>query len=155
MGSNRWRFTTPDGFDLLLHAATPITRHLKVKGTASPFDGNLTYWARRLKDHPLISGTKVSLLARQKGRCKGCGLYFKDEDLMETDHLTPKTLGGNNRIPNKALYHRHCHDKKTAADGSQEPKLREAIKNAQIPRTEEPDDGKPSSPVLKTSRSSD
>lgn len=155
IGSNRWRFTTPDGFDLLLHAATPITRHLKVKGTASPFDGNLTYWARRLKDHPLISGTKASLLARQKGRCKGCGLYFKDGDLMETDHVTPKVLGGDDRISNKALYHRHCHDKKTAADGSQDPKLREATKNAQTPRTEEPDDGKPSSPVLKTSRFSD
>src|SRR5436309_463477 len=49
MGQDHWRFATPDGLYLSDHAATAIQRHVKVKGNASPFDGNLLYWARRLK----------------------------------------------------------------------------------------------------------
>jgi RNA-directed DNA polymerase len=37
---------------------------------------------------------------------------------MESDHITPKSLGGDNSIKNKQLLHRHCHDNKTALDGS-------------------------------------
>src|SRR5260370_41931862 len=52
---NTWTFATPDETTrqtLRWHAATPIQRHIKVKGQASPFAGNLLYWAKRLKDHP-------------------------------------------------------------------------------------------------------
>jgi len=38
-----WRFATPDGFYLSDHGATAIQRHVKVKGRASSFDGNLLY----------------------------------------------------------------------------------------------------------------
>src|SRR6266849_3365566 len=57
---NTWTFATPDETTrqtLRWHAATPIQRHIKVKGQASPFDGNLFYWAKRLKDHPLTKTT--------------------------------------------------------------------------------------------------
>jgi RNA-directed DNA polymerase len=57
---NTWTFATPEGPEqqvLRWHAAIPIQRHIKVKGNASPFDGNLLYWAKRLKDHPLTKTT--------------------------------------------------------------------------------------------------
>jgi RNA-directed DNA polymerase len=39
---------------LVHHADTPIRRHVKVRGSASPYDGNLVYWAQRLRNHPLL-----------------------------------------------------------------------------------------------------
>jgi hypothetical protein len=44
-------------------SCTPIKRHVKVKHTASPYDGNLIYWAQRLKDHPL-TGTRTGILLK-------------------------------------------------------------------------------------------
>lgn len=37
---------------------------------------------------------------------------------MESDHIIPKSLGGDDRLMNLQLLHRHCHDLKTAQDGS-------------------------------------
>ena len=36
-----WKFKAATGYALKRQAATPITRHIKVRGTASPYDGNL------------------------------------------------------------------------------------------------------------------
>ncbi len=47
-----------------------------------------------------------------------CGLTFRDGDVWEVDHITPKSLGGNNWYDNLQLLHRHCHDMKTVFDGS-------------------------------------
>ena len=65
---NKWTFAVSDGSTLRTlrwHAAIPIQRHTKVKGKASPFDGNLLYWAKRLKDHPLTKTTLGKLLQKQ------------------------------------------------------------------------------------------
>ncbi|MFM6454828.1 MAG: group II intron reverse transcriptase/maturase, partial [Planktothrix sp.] len=46
-GDKAWSFETKDGFKLLFHAETPITRHVTVRPEASPYDGNWTYWSTR------------------------------------------------------------------------------------------------------------
>jgi len=110
---------TEDGKHLLKlrrHNQTEIQRHRKVRGKASPYDGNLLYWSQRLKRHPLIKGTQAKLLQIQKGMCPRCGLYFRDGDLLEIDHSVPLALGGKDTLANKWVYHRHCHDKKTVED---------------------------------------
>jgi RNA-directed DNA polymerase len=142
-----WTFKAQDGSKLRKHTATPIKRHVKVSGRASPYDGKLTYWAQRLKDHPLVNSKVGYLLKLQKGKCARCGLYFRDGDLMETDHIIPKSLGGDNRLMNLQLLHRHCHDQKTAQDGSNQAKTDQGI-NDNDHLIEEPDDGKLSRPVL-------
>jgi RNA-directed DNA polymerase len=94
---NTWTFATSDGSTLRTlrwHAATPIQRHTKVKGRASPFDGNLLYGAKRRKDHPSTKTTRGKLLQKQQGKCRWCGLLFRDEDQREIDHITPKSEGG-------------------------------------------------------------
>ena len=68
--------------------------------------------------HPEMPTGVAKLLKVQKGKCAYCGHFFKDEDLIETDHIIPKSLGGKNSYSNLQLLHRHCHDKKTANDGS-------------------------------------
>jgi RNA-directed DNA polymerase len=100
------------------HARIPIVRHVKVKGTSSPFDGNLTYWSTRLGEHPEMDATRAKLLKQQSGKCAYCRLNFMDGDLLEIDHKIPKSLGGKDSLNNYQLLHRHCHDKKTANDGS-------------------------------------
>jgi RNA-directed DNA polymerase len=96
------------------HGATPIQRHTKVKGKASPFDGNLRYGTKRLKDHPLTKTTRGKLLQKQQGKCRWCGLLFRDEDQIEIDHITPKSEGGGEEFSNKGALHRHCHDQRHA-----------------------------------------
>jgi len=121
----RWAFGTPiknrQGktylYKLRQHASTPIQRHVKVRGTASPYDGNLIYWAQRLKDqHPLMKQDEAKLLRDQKGMCPRCGLYFRDGDQLEIDHVLPTAMGGKDSLSNKMVYHSHCHDAKTAED---------------------------------------
>jgi RNA-directed DNA polymerase len=98
------------------HTDTLHQDYVKVRGQASPYDGNLIYWAQRLKQHPLLKSEKATLLALQKGQCPRCHLYFRDEDILEVDHIIPVALGGKDDLSNKWVYHRHCHDEKTAED---------------------------------------
>jgi len=45
VGGNNWTFSTKDGLVLASHQDKPIKRHVKVKGTASPFNGDWAYWS--------------------------------------------------------------------------------------------------------------
>jgi len=110
---NGWIFTDQRS-KLWDHTHTHIQRHVKVKGTASPYDGNLLYWSQRLSKHYMFSGTLGLLLRKQKGKCKWCGLLFNDEDRVEIDHMTPRSFGGGEEWSNKCLLHRHCHDQRHA-----------------------------------------
>lgn len=107
----RWTFALPkEGSSLRHHTDTFHANHYKVRGTASPFDGNLVYWSQRLRDHPLTRTIVGTLLSRQQGRCAWCRLYFRNGDLIEVDHIDP---AGGQRLTNKQALHRHCHDVKT------------------------------------------
>ena len=148
---NNWTFSTQFNgkvtSKLTRHDTTPIKRHVKVKDTASPYDGNWTYWSSRMGKHPEITTRVATLLKQQSGKCNSCGLYFKDQDVLEIDHITPKTLGGKEEYSNFQILHRHCHDKKTSKDGS--------LGTQKSHNSEEPDEPKVSRPVLKTSRRGD
>lgn len=98
------------------HRDTPIKRHIKVRGMASPYEGNLRYGAMRRKDHPLTDNTTSRLLARQKGLRPDGGLTFTDGDVREIDYLIPTSQGGNDTRANKQLLHRHGHDQKSARE---------------------------------------
>ena len=60
----------------------------------------------------------AKLLKKQKGKCASCGLFFREEDVLEVDHTIPKSQDGKDSYDNWELLHRHCHDTKTALDGS-------------------------------------
>jgi RNA-directed DNA polymerase len=143
IGHNRWCFAASTDVSLVRHANTRIRRHVKVRGAASPFDGNLTYWARRIQDHPLTRGKLGKLLHAQDGRCRYCGLYFRDGDLMEIDHILPHDLGGIDALANLQALHRHCHDQRHATLTA------ERGIHARNPTGEELGEGKLSRPVLK------
>jgi len=122
VGDRNWCFSTEDGVELLTHASTPIVRHKKVKGVASPFDGNWIYWSKRRGEYPATPSRIASLIKKQKGICSHCDLYFTSTDIVEVDHIKPTSLGGKDIYDNLQLLHKHCHDTKTATDGSMRSK---------------------------------
>jgi RNA-directed DNA polymerase len=116
-----WSFETSGGkLQLPRHDQTPIRRHVKVAGDRSVYDGDWVYWSTRLGRHPDVPVRVSKLLQKQKGTCWECGLYFRDGDLMEVDHIIPLSIGGKDVFYNLQLLHRHCHDQKTARDQSAE-----------------------------------
>jgi RNA-directed DNA polymerase len=90
--------------------------YVKIRGEASPFDGNESYWTARFNRIPGHTTVTKILLRKQKGKCKWCGLPFTDDDVIERDHIIPRRepFNGSNEISNLQLLHRHCHDIKTA-----------------------------------------
>jgi len=122
IGDNNWVFAIKQEgkttLRLLSHKDTPIVRHVKVKGESSPYDGNLVYWSSRMGNNPEMPNRVATLLKKQKGKCTHCGLFFRENDVMEVDHKIPKSKDGKDLYNNFQLLHRHCHDTKTTNDGS-------------------------------------
>jgi RNA-directed DNA polymerase len=116
IGNDHWVFGEREGATLIKHPQTAIKRHIKVKGDSSPYNGDTIYWAKRKGSHPELKSSVARLLKKQKGKCNWCGLNFQDGDLMQTDHITSKALGGSNKNENLQLLHNHCHDEKTRYD---------------------------------------
>jgi RNA-directed DNA polymerase len=114
----KWDFSSEDGKQLFNHTQTRIRRYTKVKGARSPYDGDWVYWTSRLGRHPELSTRLAKLIQRQQGKCAWCGLYLQKDDLLEVDHVLRTTMGGAHGYKNWQLIHRHCHDQKTAVDGS-------------------------------------
>ena len=114
VGGDNWIFGEED-VSLYKHSNTPIVRHTKVKGEVSPYDGNTKYWASRMGRHPEMSYSVAQLLKKQKGKCAMCNQTFREDDVIEKDHIIPKALGGNYK-DNIQLLHGHCHDEKTKDD---------------------------------------
>lgn len=138
-----WEFMTENGeYRLYKHDECHITRHTKVQNTRSPFDGDWVYWTKRMGHYPGVSKAKATLLEKQNGKCSHCGLYFNETDIVEIDHIKPRNKGGKDTYNNLQLLHRHCHDEKSASDGSYS---RFHEKDWVI---EEPDEAKVSRPVL-------
>lgn len=144
-----WIFAEVDGARLALYSDKPIQRHVKVRGNASPYNGDLVYWSSRRGKHPEMPLKLSRLLKAQKGKCPECGHIFREKDLLEIDHIIPLSQQGKDEYKNRQLLHKHCHDRKTAADNAA---LSAHDKSCVV---EEPGDGKLSRPVLKTSRRGD
>lgn len=107
-GGVRWRFMTPDGKFLMLHADHKIARHRMVQGGRSPYDGDTVYWATRLGRSEEISPRMAKLLKEQGGKCTHCGIPFDHDSILEVHHLDGNHK--NDKWKNLALIHGHCHD---------------------------------------------
>ena len=124
-----WTFQTrqENGYVLTKHADTEIKRHTLVKSEASPYDGNWTYWSKRRGEYPETPSRVAKLLKKQKGYCNHCHQSFTPDDIVEVDHIIPKSKGGKDEYKNLQLLHRHCHDNKTRYDGSLERNFKPVV----------------------------
>jgi len=75
-------------------SSTPIIRHVKVKGTASPDDPSLRdYWHKRSHKtgkHKWAKGSKYEQVAKmQEHKCPVCGDSLYNEEEIEAHHIVP------------------------------------------------------------------
>lgn len=68
--------TAPHAGHLHTHSEVPITRHSKVRGNRSPYDGDWVSWSTRQGRHPGGRPRLAMLRKQQRGRCASCGLFF-------------------------------------------------------------------------------
>lgn len=119
---NRWTFacTTSDrrGKDkeLVLYqiASTPIVRHIKVKGDASPDNSLLKeYWEKRHQKLGKIrfdKSTKLYTIAKnQNWKCPECGDPLLSGEEIEIHHIVPVAEGGTDDVENLQHLHKPCH----------------------------------------------
>ena len=119
---NKWTFacTVSDrrGKDkeLILYQVeqTPIKRHIKVKGDASPDDPLLKeYWQLRHqkfgKSYWEKNSRNYKIAQNQKWFCPICGEPLFNGEEIETHHITPVAEGGLDDIDNLQHVHRACH----------------------------------------------
>jgi RNA-directed DNA polymerase len=95
----------------------PSAKHVKVKGTESPYSRS-HYWALRSAKHSPYPLRVRELLVRQRNRCPFCKSQFNIFDSVnwEVDHIIPRFAGGKDEYSNLQLLHKECHEKKTALD---------------------------------------
>jgi RNA-directed DNA polymerase len=135
---NKWVFgDAASGAYLPPLAWTPIIRHRKVTGAASPDDPALTaYWnQRRGKNQPPLDRSTLHMLKRQHGRCALCAdlLLHADrephtpEEWQQWHRTTRKAITrqfivarGQGAPDETRLIHTYCHRRATGT-ASQEP----------------------------------
>ena len=98
-------------FDIAGH---PVIRHIKIKGTSSPFDAKLSdYWTlrnQRLGKSYWAKGSKYDQVAKQQNYiCPNCGQFLINGEKIETHHIVPVKEGGSNDIENLIHLHAACH----------------------------------------------
>ncbi|HAZ1712711.1 TPA: group II intron reverse transcriptase/maturase [Salmonella enterica subsp. enterica serovar Brandenburg] len=114
----RWIFKaiTPEGKILTLFRAmeTPIKRHIKIKGEATPYTpGMEIYFERRLdliwKGKSKKMKTVVQLWKRQGKHCPQCGQLITNQTGWNIHHRIRKVMGGSDELTNLELLHPNCH----------------------------------------------
>lgn len=93
-------------------------QHKKIKGTASPYDGNDLYWAVRTEKYSGYSHRISNLIKWQYGRCAICNEMFTPMDVIEADHIVPRSKGGPDKYSNLQALHKHCHIQKSRLESS-------------------------------------
>jgi len=80
-------------------------KHINVKGTKSPYDGDIAYWSKR--NSKLYDSYTSKALKRQNHSCKSCGLKFIGNQRVHLHHVD-----GNHQNwseTNLVAIHQTCH----------------------------------------------
>jgi RNA-directed DNA polymerase len=81
-------------------------KHIKVRGTKSPYDGDTVYWSERKSK--LYDGMTSKALKRQNHSCASCGLKFVDDEEINLHHVDGNH--DNWKTNNLVAVHESCHD---------------------------------------------
>ncbi|MEH2240653.1 group II intron reverse transcriptase/maturase [Nostoc sp.] len=84
------------------------SKHVMVKETKSPYDGDTAYWSER--NSKLYDGGTSIALKKQNHRCASCGLKFIDEERIHLHHIDENHT--NWKKNNLEAIHESCHDYK-------------------------------------------
>jgi RNA-directed DNA polymerase len=128
LGDDRWAFrgtvTDKDGghhtVQLFRARSLPIRRHVKVRGTANPYDPCWElYFEARLASQMASTltgrGQVRYLWLEQSGRCPVCGQPLTLQTGWQVHHLLQRVHGGATTLDNLVLLHPNCHRQVHAA----------------------------------------
>ncbi|NEP77794.1 MAG: HNH endonuclease, partial [Okeania sp. SIO3B3] len=95
----------------LVHQAFPAVpysenKFVMVKGTKSPYDGDLLYWSKRNSN--LYDGHTAKALKRQGYKCGYCGHYLDGNERVHLHHVDGNH--DNWKAKNLLAVHESCHD---------------------------------------------
>ena len=109
---------SPDGKpqtkQLFYSARMPIQRHVKIKGSANPYDpGWESYFEQRLdvKMAAQLHGRRqlIRLWKEQDGICPVCQQKITELTGWHSHHIIRRTDGGSSGTANRVLLHPNCH----------------------------------------------
>ncbi|NEO01374.1 MAG: RNA-dependent DNA polymerase [Moorea sp. SIO3I7] len=80
-------------------------QHVNVKGTKSPYDGDLVYWSNR--NSRLYSDATSEALKKQNHSCGHCGLKFLEDEYVHLHHVDGNH--DNWKSKNLLAVHQSCH----------------------------------------------
>jgi RNA-directed DNA polymerase len=94
--------------------STPIERHVKVKGEASPDDPSLKeYWQKRHQksgqSYWAHNSRNYHIARNQNWKCPICGEPLFNGEEIDTHHIVPVAQGGRDDIENLQHLHQPCH----------------------------------------------
>jgi RNA-directed DNA polymerase len=102
--------------DFILYpiAYTPIERHVKVKGDASPDNPSLReYWENRHQKYGqsywVRNSRNYHIAQNQNWKCPLCGEQLFNGETIDTHHIVPVAQGGLDSIENLQHLHKPCH----------------------------------------------
>ena len=81
-------------------------KHVNVRGTKSPYDGDVQYWSER--NSKLYDGATSKALKKQNHTCARCGYKLTSEERVHLHHLDGNH--DNWRAKNLEALHESCHD---------------------------------------------
>lgn len=90
--------------------------HVKIKGIASPYNGDHIYWMERMEKYSGYGSRISRLIKKQYGCCAICGERFTPMDTIEANHIIPRAKGGADKYKNLQALHKHCHIKKSHSE---------------------------------------
>ena len=93
-------------------------QYVRIKGKASPYDGNHLYWAKRTEKYSGFNHRVSKLIRIQNGSCVRCGVSFTPEDHIEVDHIISRSKGGSDKYKNLQAIHKDCHIQKSRFENS-------------------------------------
>lgn len=106
---------TPQEFTLLKMAYTPIRRHVKIQGSAHPFDTKYDeYFEKRTSDKwrnnskRMIVENKISMI--QKNRCPSCNQRLTINQRWGISLKRKASIGGEYRLDNMDIVHSCCYE---------------------------------------------
>jgi len=118
VGNDHWVFTGIDdkGNPIRLFSASlvPVTRHIKVKVLANPYDPEWDEYFEIRYTHRWFCSkwgrTKLRKIWRQQGGlCPVCKQGFNGETSIHVHHIVERCNGGDDSLTNLVMLHPNCH----------------------------------------------
>ena len=81
-------------------------KHVNVRGSKSPYDGDVQYWSER--NSKLYDGATSKALKKQNHTCARCGYKLTSEERVHLHHIDGNH--DNWKAKNLEALHESCHD---------------------------------------------